>query len=121
MIDDRLSFSSHIDHAYERAVQLILALSRIMPNNAAISSSKKRLLGSVFTSVPRYARSAWHCKTKGNPSRLDSTFRLMAMRASGAYRIISPDAAYAIAGTMPINLLLEEDIKESVNETKLIP
>ncbi|XP_058817704.1 uncharacterized protein LOC131681012 [Topomyia yanbarensis] len=82
-----------------------------MPNNSTISSSKKRLLASVSTSVLRYAEPAWvtALQTKRNTSRLNSTFRLMAMRVSSAYRTISSEAAYVIGGTIPINLLLEED------------
>ncbi|XP_058837761.1 uncharacterized protein LOC131693703 [Topomyia yanbarensis] len=107
MLDDRLSFNSYIDHACGKAVKVVL--SRIMPNNSAISSSKKRLLASVSTSVLRYAGPAWvmALRTKRNTSRLNSTFRLMAMRVSSAYRTISSEAAYVIAETIPIYLLLE--------------
>ncbi|XP_058839068.1 uncharacterized protein LOC131694610 [Topomyia yanbarensis] len=89
MIDDRLSFNSHIDHACGRAVKVISALSRIMPNNSAISSSKKRLMASVSTSVLRYAGPAWvtALQTKRNTSRLNSTFRLMAMLDTRLARI----------------------------------
>ncbi|XP_058827232.1 uncharacterized protein LOC131687197 [Topomyia yanbarensis] len=99
MIDDRLSFNRHIDRACGRAVKVISSLSRIMPNNWAVSSSKKRLL----------AGPAWvtALQTKRNTSRLNSTFRLMAMRVSSACRTIS--AAYVIVGTIPTNLLFEED------------
>ncbi|XP_058827093.1 uncharacterized protein LOC131687067 [Topomyia yanbarensis] len=59
-----------------------------MPNNSAISNSKKRPLVSVSTSVPKYAGPAWvlALQTKKNTSRLNSTFRLMAMRVSSASR-----------------------------------
>ncbi|XP_058816249.1 uncharacterized protein LOC131679526 [Topomyia yanbarensis] len=105
VIDNRLSFDSHIDYACGRAEKVILALSRIMPNNSAISSNKKRLLVSVSTSVLRYAGPDRDLMIR---SRLNSTLRLMAMRASSAYRTISSEAAYVIAGTISVNLLLEE-------------
>ncbi|XP_058816636.1 uncharacterized protein LOC131679903 [Topomyia yanbarensis] len=74
MIDDWLSFSSHIDYACGRAVKVISALLCILPNNAAISNSKKRLLVSVFTSVLRYAGLAWvmAMRTKRNTFQLNS-------------------------------------------------
>lgn len=111
MLDDRLNFNSHVDYACERAAKVISALSRIMPNNSAISSSKKRLLASVSTSVLRYAAPVWvtALQTRRNRSRLNSTFRLMAMRVCSAYRTISSEAVYVIAGTIPIDLLLEEE------------
>ncbi|XP_058817414.1 uncharacterized protein LOC131680724 [Topomyia yanbarensis] len=94
-----------------KAVQVISALSPIIPNNSAISSSKKRLLAIVSTSVLGNAGRVWVTAllTKRNTSRLNSAFRLMAMRVSSAYRTISSEATYVIAGTIPINLLLEED------------
>ncbi|XP_058840638.1 uncharacterized protein LOC131696168 [Topomyia yanbarensis] len=101
MIDDRQGFNSHIDHACGRAVKVISALSRITPNNWAVNSSKTRLL----------AGPAWvtALQTKRNTSRLNSTLRLMAKRVSSAYRTVSSEAAYVTAGSIPINLLLEED------------
>ncbi|XP_058828101.1 uncharacterized protein LOC131687995 [Topomyia yanbarensis] len=127
ILDDRLSFNSHIDRACGMAVKVILALSRIMPNNSTISSSKKRLLVSVSTSVLRYTGPAWltALQTKRNTSRLNSTFRLMGMRSS--YRTISSDAAYVIAGTIPINSKKIASVigikgrEESLNEPELTP
>ncbi|XP_058811160.1 uncharacterized protein LOC131676048 [Topomyia yanbarensis] len=107
IIDNQLSFNNHIDHARGRAVKVISVLS----HNLAISSNKKQLLASVSTSVHRYAgpASVAALQTKRNKCRLNSTFRLMAVRVSSAYRTISSQAAFVIAGTIPINLLLEED------------
>ncbi|KRF97424.1 uncharacterized protein Dwil_GK28277, partial [Drosophila willistoni] len=90
MIDDRLNFNCHVDYACEKAARAVTALSRIMPNNSAICSSKRRLLSSVATSILRYASPAWGTamKTKRNRVKLSSTYRLMAMRVASAYRTI---------------------------------
>lgn len=82
-----------------------------MPNNSAITSSKRRLLASVSTSIIRYAAPAWSAalKTGRNRAQLNRTFRLMAMRVASAYRTISSHAVHVIAGMIPICLLLEED------------
>ncbi|XP_062556979.1 uncharacterized protein LOC134221819 [Armigeres subalbatus] len=83
MIDDRLNFNSHVDYACEKATKAITALTRIMSNSSAISSSKA------------------------------NAYRLMAMRVASAYRTISMDAVCAIVGMIPLNILLEEDCSAS--------
>ncbi|XP_062539084.1 uncharacterized protein LOC134207375 [Armigeres subalbatus] len=108
MIDDRLNSNSRVDYAYEKATKAITALTRIISNNPAISSSKRRLLASVSTSILRYGApdSAAGVITRRNLTRLN---RLMAMRVASAYRTITMDAVCVIAGMDPINILLEED------------
>lgn len=111
MIDDRLNFNCHVDYASEKATKAIAALTRIMPNNSALSSSKRKLLASVSTSVLRYGAPVWKSalQTRRNQARLCSTHRLMSMRVASAYRTISLEAVCVIAGMIPIGLLLEED------------
>ncbi|XP_058837881.1 uncharacterized protein LOC131693767 [Topomyia yanbarensis] len=109
MIDDRLSFNSHIHHVFEKAVKGISTLSRIMPNNSAINSSKKRLLaGPAWVTV---------LQAKRNTTRLNSMFRLMVMRVLSAYRTISSEAVYMIAGIGIIGIEVRE---KSVNKIELI-
>ncbi|XP_058827956.1 uncharacterized protein LOC131687883 [Topomyia yanbarensis] len=71
-----------------RQLVVISSLIRTTPNNWAVNSSKKRLL----------AGPAWvtALQTKCNTSRLNSTFRLMAIRVFSAYRTVSSEAAYVI-------------------------
>lgn len=111
IIDDRLNFNSHVDYACEKAAKATTALARIMPNNSEISSSKRRLLASVTTSILRYGSPAWFpaIRTRRNKTCLNSTFRLISMRVASAYRTISLEAVCVISGMIPIVLLLEED------------
>lgn len=111
MIDDRLNFNSHVDYACEKAAKAINAISRIMPNNLGPSSSKRRLLATVSTSVLRYGGPAWIAAldTQRNLRKLNSTFRLMAMRVASSYRTISSEAVCVIAGMIPIGITLVED------------
>jgi hypothetical protein len=111
MIDDRLNFNSHVDYACEKAAKVINSVARIMPNSYGPSSSKRRLLSSVSSSIIRYGGPAWVAAlaTKRNRTKLDSTFRLMAMRVVSAYRTISSEAVCVIAGTIPIGIILAED------------
>ncbi|XP_062713362.1 uncharacterized protein LOC134290278 [Aedes albopictus] len=84
MLDDRLNFNNHVDYVCKKATVVISALSRIMPNNSAIISSKRRLLASVSSSIVRYAAPVWSSalKTGRNRAQLNRTSRLMAMRVS---------------------------------------
>jgi hypothetical protein len=111
MIDDRLNFNSHVDYACEKAVKAINAVTRIMPNSYGPSSSKRRLLACVSSSIMRYGGPAWIAalKTKRNQAKLNSMFRLMAMRVASAYRTISMEAVCVIAGMVPISITLVED------------
>lgn len=111
LIDDRLNFNSHIDYACEKASKAITALTRILSNRSAISSGTRRLLASVSTSILRYGAPVWAAGqlTNRNLSRLNSTYRLMAMRVASAYRTISTEAVCVIVGMVPIKIVLEED------------
>lgn len=111
LIDDRLNFNSHVDYACEKAAKAIAALTRIMSNRSAVSSGTRRLLASVSTSVLRYGAPVWAAGqlSKRNLARLNSTYRLMAMRVASAYRTISTEAVCIIVGMIPIKIVLEED------------
>ncbi|XP_053691475.1 uncharacterized protein LOC128739991 [Sabethes cyaneus] len=111
MADDRLNFNSHVDYACNKAAKAFNAISRIMPNSAGPSSSKRRLLASVSCSILRYAGPAWNAalETHRNRTKLNRTFRLIAIRVATAYRTISSEAACVIAGMIPIFITLAED------------
>lgn len=113
MIDDRLNFNSHVDYACEKSAKAMNAVARIMPNIGGPRSSTRRLLASVSTSILRYGAPAWAAalKTKRNRGKLDSAFRLMAVRVASAYRTISSEAVCVIAGMLPICITLAEDIE----------
>ena len=108
MIDDRLNFNSHVDYACAKAAKAINAVARIMPNSYGPSSSKRRLLAGVSSSIMRYGGPAWIAalQTKRNQSKLSSTFRLMAVRVVSAY---TSEAVCVIAGMIPISIALMED------------
>lgn len=111
MIDDRLNFNSHVDYACEKAAKAINVLARIMPNSYGLSSSKRRLLASVSSAVLRYGGPAWigALVTKRNRMKLNSMYRLIAVRVASAYRTISSEAVCVIAGMIPIGITLAED------------
>ncbi|XP_065079120.1 uncharacterized protein LOC135702058 [Ochlerotatus camptorhynchus] len=90
ILDDRLSFNSHVDYACEKAAKAINAIARIIPNNSGPSSSKRRVLASVSSSILRYGGPTWDAtlKTKKNQRKLNIC---------------------VIAGMIPIVITLAED------------
>lgn len=113
MVDDRLSFSRHIDYVSGKAAKVQTTLARIMPNTFGPTSSKRRMLANVTTSILRYGGEIWWetAKKRRNWEILNSVHRLSAIRVTSAYRTISFEAVCVISGMMPICILLEEDSK----------
>lgn len=111
MVDDKLTFSSHVDFACKKASTAIQALSRMMSNSSAVCASKRRLLAGVATSILRYGGPAWSSALyiDRNLQKLESTYRLMCLRVASAYRTVSKDAVCVIAGMMPIGIIIKED------------
>uniref|UniRef100_A0A2M4BC18 Putative waldo-3 aae n=1 Tax=Anopheles marajoara TaxID=58244 RepID=A0A2M4BC18_9DIPT len=111
MLDDRLTFSNHVEHAASKARDALGALGGMMRRNGSLSSSKKRTLASVATSILRYACPAWDVALGigKNCEALDKVHRLAAIRVTCAFRTISTAAVGVIASTMPITILIRED------------
>ncbi|XP_058816660.1 uncharacterized protein LOC131679931 [Topomyia yanbarensis] len=111
MIDDRLNFNTHVDYGCEKLAKAINALARIMPSNAGPSSSKRRVLASVSSSVLEYGGHVWVAALKTHRSRvkLSSTIRLMTKRVVSAHMTISSTAVCVIAGMIPIDIFLVQD------------
>ncbi|XP_035782438.1 uncharacterized protein LOC118461337 [Anopheles albimanus] len=59
MIDRKLSFKTHVEHATTKALRALNALSAIMRGADGLRCSRRRLLSSVVTSVLRYVGPAW--------------------------------------------------------------
>lgn len=111
-VDDKLSFSSHVTYACDRASKAVASLSRMMGNGSAVLSSKRRLLASVVSSILRYGAPAWGSalNAQHNLQKVTSVYRLICLRVCSAYRTTSADAACVIAGMIPIGLLVQEDM-----------
>ncbi|XP_055590258.1 uncharacterized protein LOC129742382 [Uranotaenia lowii] len=106
MIDERLSFASHVDYVCKRTAAA--ALIRMMSNSSANRSSKRRILSSVTTSILWYGAAAWRqaLERQCNLQRLSSVQRLMNRRTKPP----------VVAGFMPISVLLEKDVASSQSE-----
>lgn len=100
----------HIKAAAKKAEKAVIALERLMPNIDGPKSSKRRLLNSVVNSMILYAAPVWAKEIQKKKYRdiLTRIQRKMAIKITSAYRTTSTEALQAIAGTTPIDLLVEE-------------
>lgn len=110
LIDARLSFKQHVEHASNKAANVAVALSRLMPNVGGPRQKRRTLLASVITSVMTYAIAIWSeaMKIEEYRKKAAAVCRLSALRVSCAFRTVSEDAACVIAGMAPIEVLAEE-------------
>lgn len=112
VIDRRLSFKPHLRFISEKARKYMLSLSRIMPNTKGPKFARRKILGSVIKSVILYSSPIWasSLKYKCHRDNLNSAYRLCALRVCCSYRTVSDEAAFVIAGMMPVDLLATESM-----------
>lgn len=111
MLDARLSFKKHIEYAKEKASKACAALSRIMPNARGARQGRRLLLAGVVKSILLYGSPIWadamRCKTYRQ--KLESVYRLSALRVCSAFRTTSNDAILVVGSMAPIDLLVNEE------------
>lgn len=110
MLDNRLNFKYHVKHATEKASKIQSTLARMLPNIGGPKYQKRILLSRVVSSALLYAAPIWSKAVivQETKKKLSSVYRLTALRTISGYRTISEDAAYVIAGMIPIDILAEE-------------
>lgn len=110
IIDSKLSFNSHIKYVEAKARASAVSLCRIMPNTRGPKYHRRRILAEVVKSIILYASPIWSRSMKFRTycSRLNSVYRLIALRVCCAYRTVSDEAAFVIAGMAPVDLLARE-------------
>lgn len=86
------------------------ALCRIMPNTRGPKYLRRKILADVVRSVILYAAPVWWESTKLKTYRhkISSVYRLAALRVSCAFKTVSDEAAFVIAGLIPIDLMAKE-------------
>lgn len=109
-LDKRRSFQAHVIEVVDKAERTAAALCRLMTNVGGPRQKKRRLFGSVVDSVVLYAEPCWAralyvARAKGRLERLQ---RRMALRVCSAYRTVSAEAAFVVAGVPPMELLAVE-------------
>lgn len=110
MIDNRLCYKPHIEYVTNKASKIMAALTRMLPNCAGPRTKSRLLLVKVVASVVLYAAPIWAeaALVKENRRKLLSVNRICALRAICGYRTISDEAAFVIAGMIPIDILANE-------------
>lgn len=109
-IDQRMSFTEHINRATEKADKVAAALTRVMPNIGGPKPERRQVLTSVVHSIILYGAPIWlEClNVKKNLKKIIRSQRKIALRVISAYRTVSTEAALVLAGIIPIDLLAEE-------------
>ena len=110
ILDNRMSFNSHVRYACEKAAKTYVSLARMMANTGGPRSSRRLLLARVITSMLLYGAQIWAeaLKQKGNMRKMQSVHRLTAIRVTSAFRTVSGDAVSVIAGMTPMDIAADE-------------
>lgn len=118
-IDKGHRFKVHEEMVGTKATKTALALYRILPNVGGSSTAKINLLASAVHSQILYAAPIWtplmehradgNMQIQGDSAKhIKSAQRLMALRATRAYRTVSYEAVTLIASMIQIKLLAKE-------------
>lgn len=106
-----MTFRKHLAEVSGRAVKAATAVARLMPNIGGPSSIKRATLMSVAKSRLLYAAPAWAeqaTQYRCNTAAMTRVQRFAALRIIRGYRTVSGEAAMALAGTPPADLLAVE-------------
>lgn len=81
----------------------------MMPKSSVVYISKRKLLASVTMPILMHGGPA--LSTESYRGKLESTYRLMCLRVTSAYRTMSHVALRINTGMLPIAILVSEDIE----------
>lgn len=107
VMDDKLTFSDHMEYVSNKVRKITRSLWRLMPNLHGPTERQRRLYANVLSSVILYAAPVWaHRATiKGRVhSDLKEMHRAIALRVIAAYRTVSQDAAAILSRIPPYYL-----------------
>lgn len=102
---------THINTASAKSSKSVTAISRLMPNIAGPSRSKRALLMSVTQSQLLYSATIWAgegVKTAKNHAALNAVQRRAALRIARRYRTVSDSAAFVVTRLAPADILAVE-------------
>ncbi|XP_057654749.1 uncharacterized protein LOC130893006 [Diorhabda carinulata] len=87
-LDDRMTFSKHVEAAVAKAEERTSALPKILPNEGGLGSQRRRVTLEVIHSIILYGAPV--CR---------------------AYRTVSAIALHLIAGAIPIHVIVDGRVK----------
>ena len=104
-------FRGHVEKVTNKAVTVVIALSRISPNIGIIPADKKRLFYLIMESIILYGAPVWaNAALADNASQryLRAAQRIGLGKVVSGYRTVAYDALCILAGTIPIDLIIME-------------
>lgn len=107
IMDEKLTFSDHMEYVSNKVNKITRALWRLMPNLHGPTERRRRLYANVLSSIILYAAPVWAHKglIKGRVhSDLKEMHRATALRVIAAYRTVSQDAAAILSRIPPYYL-----------------
>lgn len=113
MMDKDMRMTEHIKMITRKAEATAMTLGRLMPNIGGPRASKRRTIGAVVYSVLLYGAPTWERALRYAKYRklLEKVQRRIALRICSAYRTVSLEAVVLLAGTPPIDLLVDERVE----------
>lgn len=104
-LDPKLNFIGHAKIVANKAAITARKLGKIMPNIGASKSRKRKLLATVVMSQMLYGAQVWAERMgRSGWSLLGKSQRHIMKRVTSAYRTVSDEALYVLAGMPPIEL-----------------
>ncbi|KAL9878443.1 uncharacterized protein ACN2A1_010887 isoform 1-T1 [Glossina fuscipes fuscipes] len=110
MTDWRLSSKWHLQYTVEKPPKVGKSLERLLSNLRGPGQDCRKLIAEVVAAIIMYGSWVWK-KAHDIPSYTEDiqpAYRLCALRVCAAYRIVSEDAALAIAALTSIDLQAKE-------------
>ncbi|ERL83462.1 hypothetical protein D910_00454 [Dendroctonus ponderosae] len=113
MLDRNVKMKAHIRRTVEKANKMITLLYRLMPRVGGPKASKRRALAGTVISAALYGAPMWHqtLKYQHYSNLMTGINRKLATMITSAYKTVPTIAIEAIAGTIPLDLLVRERVE----------
>ncbi|CAK9821247.1 Putative 115 kDa protein in type-1 retrotransposable element R1DM [Anthophora retusa] len=110
-LDERLNYGMHFKEIYGKTMKVMNMMGILLGNTKGPLQKKRELLVSVGRSILLYGAPMciWGDRTNIGKNRemIDKISRVCALRIAAAYRTVSTEAAEIIAGSPPLDLIVE--------------
>ena len=109
-LDKDLRMKEHVRRVVARANEVTAKLARLMPNIGEPRASKRRVMAGAVMSIMLYGAPTWHEVMRHDKYKkmLQGVQRKLALRISSTFRTVSLEAAQAVSGMVPIDLLVRK-------------
>lgn len=117
ILDSKLTFRQHFEHAIVKTSKITGALTGLMPNLRGPCEPKRKLFANVVLSVLLYGAPVWSTylyKDKRMTNSMNQSIKVICNRVCGGYRTVALEAATLLARIPPV--LLQADYRRRVYE-----